>query len=479
MPAGMVYTPGETKVRAGVYFRSTNIGEPQLSGAPSGVAAALFQASWGPLGAASDLTTIQSVSTIYGDTSGPEVAKEEIRAGAALVKGVRVGTGGVLATGNMVDSGAANAVRADGKWVGTRGNAISHQVRDNAADSTLRDYVVYETVSAVLVQRQVVTFAKGSGGVGEPQALVNALATVGSDWVALTKIADGTKLLATFGPTALAGGTNPVITGTDYSTGMLVLEAAPDWYAMATDSEDTTVHASIAAFIQRIRNNGKFTIAFVGEPTSVSLATRQSDARSFNAPYVEYVGNGFTDTGVIREGYRAAARMAGYGASLPVTSSFTHLVVNGASSVVGELTGPQIEASINAGMLVFSTNAKKQVQVEYGISTFITPTADLDAGWEKLRRIRTRDQLMLRIAATWDPLVGQVNNNADGRATMVTAAMGVGREMIAQGALKSFKCYVDPAHAPAGDTAYFLAEIVDLDSLEKIFLQFGWQFGGQ
>jgi len=55
-------------------------------------------------------------------------------------------------------------------------------------------------------------------------------------------------------------------------------------------------------------------------------------------------------------------------------------------------------------------SAQKQVHIEYGINTFVTPTADMNAGWKKIRRVRTRDNLMDRITATWDPLIGKINN---------------------------------------------------------------------
>ena len=113
------------------------------------------------------------------------------------------------------------------------------------------------------------------------------------------------------------------------------------------------------------------------------------------------------------DGYKAAARVAGMVAAASITDSLTHAVVQGATGIEGALTNAEIEQAIQSGALVFSMSAQKQVHIESGITTFVTPTADMDAGWKKIRRMKTRDNLIERIVAAWDPLIGKINN--DGR----------------------------------------------------------------
>jgi len=126
--------------------------------------------------------------------------------------------------------------------------------------------------------------------------------------------------------------------------------------------------------------------------------------------------------------------------------------------------------------LVFTMSAQKQVHIEYGINTFVTPDADHDAGWKKIRRVKTRDNLIDRITATWDPLIGKVNNNADGRATLIAAAQGIINQMVAEGALLAGTIYEDPNNPPAGDSAWFVVQVDDLDSAEKVYITFGFSF---
>src|SRR5690606_14837341 len=250
---------------------------------------------------------------------------------------------------------------------------------------------------------------------------------------------------------SLTGGQDPIVNGESYSAGLSAIEAI-DWNVLAVDTDDTATHTLVQAYIDRVRNEGKRVLGVVGEPTSVPLETRLTNARAFNDPAIIYVANGFKGSdGVTREGYKAAARVAGMVASAQITESLTHYVVRGATELVGALTNAEIEQAIQFGALVFTMNAQKQVHIEYGINTFVTPTADMDAGWKKIRRVRTRDNLMDRIAATWDPLIGKINNSPDGRATLIAAAQGIINRMIAEGALLQGTIFEDPNNPPQGD----------------------------
>jgi hypothetical protein len=243
------------------------------------------------------------------------------------------------------------------------------------------------------------------------------------------------------------------------------------------DTEDTATHAVVQTYIDRVRSEGKRVLGVVGEPTTVPLATRLANARAFNDPAIIYVANGFKGSdGVTREGYKAAARVTGMTAAAQITESLTHYVARGATELIGALTNAEIEQAIQSGALIFTMSAQKQIHIEYGINTFITVTADMDAGWKKIRRVRTRDNLMERIAATWDPLIGKINNSPDGRATLIAAAQGIINRMIAEGALLQGSIFEDPNNPPVGDSAWFVVQVDDLDSAEKVYITFQFRF---
>jgi len=100
----------------------------------------------------------------------------------------------------------------------------------------------------------------------------------------------------------------------------------------------------------------------------------------------------------------------------------------------------------------------------------------MDAGWKKIRRVRTTDNLMDRIVAAWDPLIGKINNSPDGRATLIAAAQGIINKMIAEGALLRGSIFEDPNNPPVGDSAWFVVQVDDLDSAEKVYITFQFRF---
>ncbi len=470
--AGSVFQVGEQKIRPGVYVRVTNIGEPQEAIVPQGVVAALFRASWGPLGEVVYLENADAVISAFGSAGTVDTALEAFRGGCRRVVAYRLGTGGAKALLNLQDlqdSESANVVKIEAKYEGARGNNFAVTIRDSLADDTKRELLLYEGATL----RQIITFTKGAG---EPQALVDAVASSNSPYIAATKTADGSGVLAAVTQQPLTGGQDPTVNGESYSAGLSAIEAI-DWNVLAVDTEDTATHAVVQTYIDRVRSEGKRVLGVVGEPTTVPLATRLANARAFNDPAIIYVGNGFKGSdGLTREGYKAAARVAGMTAAAQITESLTHYVVRGATELIGALTNAEIEQAIQSGALVFTMSAQKQVHIEYGINTFVTPTADMDAGWKKIRRVRTRDNLMDRIAATWDPLIGKINNSPDGRATLIAAAQGIINRMIAEGALLQGTIFEDPNNPPVGDSAWFVVQVDDLDSAEKVYITFQFRF---
>lgn len=464
--AGAVFVAGEQKVRPGVYVRVVNRGLPTEPGLAAGIVAVPFRASWGPLGKAVLLESPDAATALFGSDGTVHALLDASLGGARQVLAYRMGSNGAAASTELQGQGGP-VVTITAKYPGTRGNNLSVTVRDSLAATGQRELIVYEGTT----RRQTITYAPGAD---EAAALVAAVAESGSEWITATATGSGPVTAVT--QQALTGGTDPTITGEDYANALEAIEAL-DWNVLAVDTDDTATHAMVAAYIDRVRDEGKRVLCVIGEPTSVALDTRLSNAAAFNDPAVIYVANGLRGLdGVIREGYRAAALVAGIIASEPVTASFTHYVAPRTTEVVGLLTNAEIERAIKSGALVFTTNASKQVQIEYGINTLVTLAADQDAGWKKIRRMRTRDNLIERCVAITDPLIGKVTNSPDGRAALIAAMQGVVDAMVREGALLSGTVREDPSNPAQGDSAWFLIEVDDLDSAEKMYLTFGFRF---
>ena len=468
------YSIGETKVRPGIYFRQENGGGNDTLGATNGIVGVAFKANWGPLGEIVTIDNPADIATLFGDDSGSgsntAVLNAIFQGGASQVLAVRVGSGGTKAAITLADTAStpANVVTLTAKYAGTR--ALSVTIKDSLSITTMRECIIYSGTTEL----SKVLFEKGSAG--EVDAIVAAINASEECVVTATKVAAGNGLLAAVTQsTFTTAGVSPTITSTDYSNAFTLLEAAK-WNTVCIDSDDTSIHALLAAFINRANDAGLMGIAVLGEPTSVAYATRKSDAAAFNSENVVYCLNGFTIAGVAYEGWKAAALVAGYIAFLPSNDSLTHKVIPNATGIVGALTNTQVVECLQSGCIVFTVSASGAVWVEQGINTLVTLRADQDAGWKKIRRTKTRFELIDRININSEGVIGNVNNDDNGRATLLAIMNGVGAEMIAEGKLQTFEASESTTNLPRGDSAWFNIVVLDNDSMEHIYLTYLFRF---
>lgn len=163
-------------------------------------------------------------------------------------------------------------------------------------------------------------------------------------------------------------------------------------------------------------------------------------------------------------------------ASVASNVALTHTVVKGFVDLDEGLTNSQIEKALKRGCIVLTKNASGQVQIEQGINTLVSPDGDMDAGWKKIRRTKERFELMQRIDDSLDPIVGKLDNDSDGRATVIAMGKAIIAAMVGEKKLTSGDMYEDDSNPPQGDSAWFILDIVDKDSLEHVYLAYKFRF---
>lgn len=464
-----VFTIGEKKVRPGVYTRYENVGGIAPAGALNGICAVVIRANWGPLNKLVELDSPSAAASTFGTELTVDAITEMFNGGCSKVKAVRAGAGGTAATITLKDGASVDVVKITAKYIGDRPFSVT--IRDSLLTDDKRECIIYSGTT----EFEKVEFTKGSTGAGEPAALVAAFAN--SKNFTAQKVADGSKVLAAIAQSAMTAGTNPTVTNAEYSAALTVLETGK-WNVLCVDTEDTTVHALVQSFIQRIYIAGATPMACVAETKEVDLDTRMNHAAAFNDEKMHFVLNPAYDTsGNLYDGYKLAARIGGMIAAVPSNTSLTHTVVNRFASLGESLTNSQIEKALAKGCIVLTVNASGQVWIESAINTLVTPSSTQDEGWKKIRRTKTRFELLERIVATTDPLIGKINNDSDGRATFMAAAQGVINAMIGEKKLlPGGIIYEDSNNPPAGDSAWFIIAVDDIDSIEKAYLTFRFRF---
>ncbi|MCL1701624.1 phage tail sheath subtilisin-like domain-containing protein [Lysinibacillus sp. Bpr_S20] len=466
MGIGAMFKLGEQKARPNVYVRWYNAGGYKSYARPLGVGAALVKSNWGPL------ETVQTIEAsdndpatlkkLIGSGLAAELLEEAFLGGAVFMHTVRVGNGGEKGKLAISESSAGN-VELTTKYPTSRKFEVT--LRD-ALDPSKREIIITEE------GRQLESYSYEAGD-NEALALTEVLAR--SAYLDVKKVNDGELPSVVSQP--LTGGSDPTVTAEDYTSAMPLLETK-FFDSLILDTENTALQASAQAFIRRRIQEGYRTSAVFANDLEDDFNTRIQKAKAFNDFAIVYIGNAVRTTTRMLKGALAAARVMGMMISGSYKSSLTKNTINGGIEVIGELTANQYDEAANNGLMVFSLNTDGIPQIDYGINTLVSIGEDEDEGWKKIRRMRTRYELIDRIVRKVDKAMSNnVDNNADGRQHVITLANGEINQMIEDGGLESGAMVVDPKTPPQGDSAWFTFDnLVDLDGLEKAYLAFGFKY---
>lgn len=457
---------GETKTRPGAYFNIQKKGDNMATGIMNGVTAVIFKADFGPLNTAVELNAEDGYEGIFGTGLTTDAIREAIAGGAKMIIACRVGNGGTQGTISLKDTGGEDALSITAKYPGNKDFMVT--VREKLSDSALKECIFY----AGTTEFEKIEFASGEGEAG---ALVDALAT-SRNFKAELKDGKKTAQLAVVSQCAFTRGTNPQTTTGDYSNAFAQVEPY-EFNTICMDTEDPEIHLLLQSFLNRIFDAGSLAQAVVAEKHTVDLETRVNHAASFNDEKMNYVLNAWVDEqGTEIDGYQTAARIAGMIGAVSASSSLTHTVVSGFSEILEKLTNTDIISAEKNGCIVLSYNKARQVWIDNAINTLITPADNQDDGWKKIRRVKTRFELIRRINTTMDDLVGKVDNDTNGRATVVSQIQGVGDSMKEEGKLVACAVTESSAYKADGDSAWFDIDVIDKDSMEHIYLTFLFRF---
>ena len=457
---------GEQKVRPGSYFNIQKKGTNAPASIISGVTAVIFKADFGPLNQAVELDAGDGYEKTFGTGLTTDAMREAIAGGAQTIIACRLGKGGTQATIKLKDADSEDALTITAKYPGEK--AFSVTIREKLSDSSLKECIIYSGTA----EFEKFEFTAGAG---ETKALADVLAS-SNGFKAEVAEGKGEKTLLNVSQSIFEKGTNPTVTNEDYSNAFAAIEPY-EFNTICLDTEEPAVHLLLQAFLSRIFEAASLGMAVVAEKHTVELETRMAHAAAFNDNKMHYVLNAhINEQGTEIDGYQTAARIAGLIGAVASNSSLTHTVVNGFTEILERLTNTQIIAAEKKGCIVFSNNKEKQVWIDSAINTLITPADNQDDGWKKIRRTKTRFELIRRVNATTDGLVGKVDNDPNGRSTIISQVQGVGDKMKEESKLVFCKVTKSSVYKADGDSAWFDIDVVDKDSTEHIYLSFLFQF---
>lgn len=95
---------------------------------------------------------------------------------------------------------------------------------------------------------------------------------------------------------------------------------------------------------------------------------------------------------------------------------------------------------------------------------------------EENQESKTRYELIRRMNVTADNLVGKIDNDKNGRATVISQLQAVGTAMVSEGKLISCTVFESQTSTADSDSAWFEIAVVDKDSMEHIYLTYKFRF---
>lgn len=457
---------GETKVRPGSYFNIGRSDSISTADVINGVTAVIFRSDFGPLACATKLGPDGEYEKIYGTGGTTDAIQQAFAGGAQAVVACRLGNGGTRAELILEGEDGEAAVTISSKHPGSRDFSIT--IREKISGPNEKQCIIYSGTKEL----ESIGFAAGEN---EAQALAEAMAA-NAYFVVEVKEGKGGSVLKNTLQAKMAGGTDPTIKIEDYSDAFAAVEPYM-FNTICVDTEDPAVHLLLASFVERIFEGGNLTQAVIAEKSSIEFETRIARAAAYNDEKINYVLNPKGDvSGVVLDGYQTAARIAGMIGAVSSKQSLTHAEMAGYTDIHEKLTNSDIVRAEQNGCIVLSVSTKGKVWIDSAINTLVIPPEHKDDGWKKIRRVKTRFELIRRCNEATDELVGKVDNDSDGRKTILGQLIGVGQDMIAEGKLVSFGASENTSYEADRDSCWFTVDVVDKDSAEHIYSFFRFQF---
>lgn len=462
------FNEGETKIRPGVYQRHSNTGFDILTGAQDGICAIAIKASWGPLGKVVKNTLQSELIKNYGNgeysaTYTVPAAAEMFKGGASTVYTYRLGNGGKQATLTV------EGLTFTAKYVGTQ--PISVAIQEKLGDSTRKQLLVYAGT------KQVEFFEFTADGENEGANLIKQVAN--SEYITVTGEAATVSALAVASG-VLAGGEDPTVEVSDYSDAWAALESYYyNTIALDVDDDaDMTLSFMLQEYLKNANKMGKLGIAVVGQKSTVTFEVRCKNSLAFNDEKVVFLGGGWLNGTENKDGALAICYTAGVIAATPSNKGITRTVITGATELCESITYAQHEDAIRSGMLMVDRSANGAIWYASAYNTLTSPESETqDDGWKKIRRVKVRFEMFDRIDRELDPKVGKVSADSDGVADIIQAAQRVLDSMVREGKLFEGATIIeDPANPFDGDSAWFIIQSDDIDSLERIYLHYQFRY---
>lgn len=474
-------------VLPGLYMNFEAAAASAIQAGNRGTVVVLVKGNWGPVGEFVEIGSETAISQHFsGDSENGATAYNSLY--LALLGGpkkllayrladdtAKSSSLVLKAAGATEGTAGANVLQLDTKYTGTRGNGFTVTVQPNLTDSTQQEIRLYEGTKLVR------TFVAKDGKASSFAKAINE--DTENLWITAKALVDG-GIPANVANAAFAGGAsgNAGLANADYIEAQAALESE-EFDVLALDfAADPALLKSFAAWIKRVRSEGKHTIAVVGGTAADDLSSKAATIAATRSLSLNYEGIINVGTGV-RIGttdYTSAqtsAYVAGLIAGQRLNESTTYHITP-FDDVTRRWTRSEQEQAVKNGVFIFFHDGR-QVKALRGVNSLVIPAAGQNNAWKKIRSIRVMDAINgdLQRAAE-DSYIGKVNNTEEGRLALI-GAMKEYLNLLAQSSVieaSGFDVILDPAYygaapilRPEADQVFLQWNVKLTDVMEQLF----------
>lgn len=480
--AGGTWNQMDSPVLPGFYMNFQAAALAAVAPGSQGVVIAPVKAHWGPIRQFTEIVSEQAILDTFGGGSTNNATAYATLQMALLGKAKKVlayrlaDSGAAKASVVLKDSASVDVLKLEAKYEGIRGNGFSVTIQTNPVDSAKKDIKLLEGTTLLLT----FTFADGS-----VQTAVNAINSDPANvWITASLIAEGNGTLAAVSGSVFTGGNSGLnsIVSADYVNALSAFETQSFNVVTLDGVVDPVIQASVAAWVARVRDEGKGVLAVMGGSSSddtASDAVSKATSRSalFNHEGVVNVGVGALLNGVSYSSAQIAAYVAGLIAGQKLSESTTYAAAP-FEDVNRRWTRSEQESAVKNGVFLLYHDGLK-VKALRGMNTLVTLRQGQSQAWKKIRTLRALDSIntdLLRTAE--DNYIGKVNNTEEGRLALVHAANQYMQTLAQAGVIEEagYEVYQDPLYygptatlTPAADQVYLKWEAKLTDVVEQIF----------
>ncbi len=484
--AGGTWSATEKPVLPGLYMNFQAAAASAVQPGSRGTVAVLVKGNWGPEREFIEIGSEAAISRTYSnEATGGATAYDSLYlallGGPKKLLAYRVADDTAAAASVALKTGETNVLRLIASYTGSRGNSFRVAVQPNIANENALELRLYE--GAKLLR----TFVSETGSVATFVEAMNSDAE--NIWVKAEALAPESILSQVSGAAFVGGASgNGELSNADYIAAQSALEGT-DFDVLALDfAADSALLQSFAAFVKRLRAEGRGVTLVVGgteaDDTAVNapaLASARSTA--LNHEGIINVGTGVKLGSASYSSAQTSAYVAGLIAGQRLNESTTYHAAP-FEDVTRRWTRSEQETAVKNGVFLLFHDGR-QVKTLRGINTLVTPAAGQNNAWKKIRSVRVMDAISSDLQRTAeDSYIGKVNNTEEGRLALI-GAMKEYLALLAQSGVieaNGFDVIPDPAYygdapiiKPEADQVFLQWNVKLADVMEQLFGTFNVQ----